>query len=233
MKYLKIILILIFAQNVFGQNPQLIENTWYLQNVIIDDNNNLPPPPNDDFEFIQATFNNNDFFETSVCASLSGELSYNSDQFLFDDFAITLIGCGEQINEEFQNLYINSFFQQTIDNPHTYTINTINSVLELTVVNSNNDMAIYTNELLSIEDFINYDFVIFPNPVKSTIHIENKFQYGTSKIIISDITGKYLNTYAVEGQNITFDISSYQSGVYFVRIVSSNGNVSTSKFFKD
>jgi len=94
-------------------------------------------------------------------------------------------------------------------------------------------MAIYTNELLSIEDFINYDFVIFPNPVKSKIHIENKFQYGTSKIIISDITGKYLNTYAVEGQNITFDISSYQSGVYFVRIVSSNGNVSTSKFFKD
>jgi hypothetical protein len=52
-------LILIFAQNVFGQNPQLIENTWYLQNVIIDDNNNLPPPPNDDFEFIQATFNAN------------------------------------------------------------------------------------------------------------------------------------------------------------------------------
>ena len=41
MKYFLIITSLIFVQKLFAQDPQLFENTWYLQDVIIDGNDNF------------------------------------------------------------------------------------------------------------------------------------------------------------------------------------------------
>ena len=231
MKYFLIITSLIFVQKLFAQDPQLFENTWYLQDVIIDGNDNFPPS-NEEVEFIQATFSNDNSFLTEVCATLEGTLSYNADNFSFDSFAITLIGCGEQVNDDYQNLYINDYFEQTIDNPYSYAITQSESALELTVTNSNNDIAIYTNELLSIENIRGFENRICPNPSNGIFSIKTP-DNSDYIIIIYNVTGRVLGTIYDYTKNGAIDISQYDSGVYLLKIIDDTGNYSIERIIKN
>ena len=173
MKKLFLYLLLFCADFLMAQNPQLFEHTWYLQNVIIDGNDNLPPS-NEEVEFIEAIFYNNNSFETAVCASLSGVLSINADTFYFSSSTVTLIGCGVQANDDYQTLYINNFFEQTINDNYSYSIEQNGSALQLSIINSNNDTSIYSSELLSIDDLLYSEWSLQESSVNGvSISLEN------------------------------------------------------------
>jgi hypothetical protein len=90
MKTFITIFILALSTNAFAQDPQLFENDWYLQNVIIDGQDNFPPS-NDDVPFITITFiQNNSFISTYVCDALEGTVIYTNSEFLVNGWSMTL-----------------------------------------------------------------------------------------------------------------------------------------------
>ena len=81
MKTFITIFILALSTTAFAQDPQLFENEWYLQNVIIDGQDNFPPS-NDELSYVPAIFTQDGFF-TSVCNELTGFIEYEINSFSF------------------------------------------------------------------------------------------------------------------------------------------------------
>lgn len=78
---------------------------------------------------------------------------------------------------------------------------------------------------LSLEEKAETSLVIFPNPTNSHISIESNGLI--SYVEISDLNGHSLLRYEnITGNELNFDMSTLQQGVYLVRIVSENGSSS-------
>ncbi|HNS11735.1 MAG TPA: kelch repeat-containing protein [Bacteroidia bacterium] len=78
------------------------------------------------------------------------------------------------------------------------------------------------------------DFDIYPNPAFETISIDNSIDGRTmNELRIYDVSGKFLfRKDLVENMNI-IDISTLASGMYFVELASSKGEVLDSRFIKE
>ncbi|MEP7171444.1 MAG: T9SS type A sorting domain-containing protein [Bacteroidota bacterium] len=75
--------------------------------------------------------------------------------------------------------------------------------------------------------------VIFPMPVKS--HLTIFYPYSeVSEVNLTDVTGKYLNiTFNKPAADFyTTNLSSLSSGVYFLRMKTSDGKLLTKKIIK-
>ena len=81
MKYLILILSMISSLQCFAQDPELLENTWYLQNVIINSQDNFPPV-NSEVNSIPTYFKGIGF-STMVCNDLFGLIEYDNQTFSF------------------------------------------------------------------------------------------------------------------------------------------------------
>lgn len=81
--------------------------------------------------------------------------------------------------------------------------------------------AISENQIQSIQ--------IYPNPASTSITIENT---GSSELMITNVEGKIMYNASVDGMT-KLDISNFQSGVYFITVVSKDsGKISNQKFLK-
>jgi hypothetical protein len=73
----------------------------------------------------------------------------------------------------------------------------------------------------------------YPNPANNVLNIEaNLSAHQTYAVILTDITGKTLNSFEIEGNNqtkITLPTDNLKCGLYFVRIIGSGGQA-TVKF---
>lgn len=71
---------------------------------------------------------------------------------------------------------------------------------------------------------------IYPNPMNNTLYITN--MTNVSRIEMYNLTGQLIKS--VEGitENITFNTTDLLPGLYFIRMTSTNGSVSTSKVVK-
>src|SRR5690606_17731841 len=216
----------------YGQDPQLLENTWYLRNVIINGQDNFPPS-NVELDYIPAIFTQDGFF-TSVCNELLGFIEYENDTFNFpQSLETTLIDCEYQINEDFEVIYFN-FYDSAPGNLFNYTITTdSNDNKTLVVISNIGDQAIYGDHILSSQDFHKTQFFIHPNPVKNQLFLSSTNTTGTLKIKIFNIEGKLLSTQDVVPENQTsIDVSSLTSGIYFLNIEDQNSNTTIKKFIK-
>jgi hypothetical protein len=120
----------------------------------------------------------------------------------------------------------------TDTNVYTFTglQNFANYVLRIKSVCENNESG-YSNIIsftpTAIEDASINQFVeIYPNPTNSeiSIHIQNnQFQMKTCKIF--DIYGKFLQDIPIHDETTIFDISSYSSGIYFMKINTDKGDI--------
>jgi uncharacterized repeat protein (TIGR01451 family) len=63
---------------------------------------------------------------------------------------------------------------------------------------------------------------IYPNPTSAIINISSKVNIKTVQLF--DIQGRLLETDLANGNETTFDISTKQNGVYFLKITSENGS---------
>ncbi len=220
-----------------AQDPQLFENTWYLQNVIVDGQDNFPPS-NDEVPFVTITFmQNNSVVSTYVCDSIEGTVVYNNSQFLVDGWSMTLGGCWgpfEQENTLFQGIYLDTFFVGNVDDPFSYNIFDDSNSKTLVITSASGDEAIYSNQLLSRDNFEISIFTIHPNPAKSNLFITGQNTAGNLKVKIFNIEGKLLSVQNLEFEKqVSVDVSSLSSGIYFLDIEDRNGNKAVKKFIKN
>ena len=79
----------------------------------------------------------------------------------------------------------------------------------------------------------NFNTITYPNPANDILNIEaNLSANQTYSVVLSDITGKTLNSFKVVGNNqtkITLPTDNLNSGLYFVNIIGSDGQA-TVKF---
>ncbi|CAM3331509.1 hypothetical protein [Aequorivita lipolytica] len=132
MKTLFYILLFHISTISFAQDPQLFDNTWYLQKINID-GVDYQAPHNSEIDFIQLNIFP-DFFNTNVCESLSGQnLTISNDEINVFEFVILPDEpCVLAESNDYQNLYYNGFFEwQSLDKTFAYIIESQGNDLSL------------------------------------------------------------------------------------------------------
>jgi hypothetical protein len=78
-----------------------------------------------------------------------------------------------------------------------------------------------------VKDIDVNDIILWPNPVKNVLYLQNDYLEGT-EIHIYDITGSLLFSKSILNSNqvVTLDVSSLDNGIYFVQIKSPNKTIS-------
>ena len=67
------------------------------------------------------------------------------------------------------------------------------------------------------------DFVIYPNPVNDKLYIETETE--VKEVVVYDIFGRRQELSAVSHQLSAIDVSNLNSGIYFVKVVTSEGEI--------
>jgi hypothetical protein len=216
--------------NAKAQDPQLFENDWYLQKLVLD-GEDIFPPTNAELEFVQLNIYQ-DQLATAVCSFLLGFISdIDNNSFLVSEFIAGALNCNIMENNVFDQTYNIGFFDwQYPPQTFQYLIQTgANNDLVLTLTNDDGDLAIYGNLLLSNEDFLTTSITTYPNPVQDILTIKNTDTTEITSIKLYDLLGRLVLT---KKDNISeIDVSHLNSGVLFVEIDTGEG-VFTRKILK-
>ncbi len=219
------------SYTLYAQNPDLFENTWYLHNLVIDGDSNIPPI-NDEIPFVPADFYENGVINTGMCEETgTGELEYIGTT-EFDVLTINFLtgGCEENQphNQQYSSLY-QSFWSNLL---YSYEITKDGQNRTLIITSPNGDYAIFGNEApLSIDDFTDSKFLIYPNPVKETVNINNSSNQ-TVTVTIYDVSGKKLQSHVLESSKETINVKPLKAGLYFVVFENEAGERSSERFVK-
>jgi len=175
--YLKLFSIVVLLPSfgsvgLYAQNPDLFDYTWYLHNLVIDNISNIPPI-NNEIPFVPAEFFETGTLFTGMCENGgSGELQYiGTNEFLVLEMNFLQGECFHNLpfNQDYSNLYQNFWSPLAGSGTVFYEIIEEGDVLTLTIISPNDDFAVYKNEApLSINDFSNSKFLIYPNPVNNS-----------------------------------------------------------------
>lgn len=84
---------------------------------------------------------------------------------------------------------------------------------------------------VSIENIVQKEITIFPNPTNGKIHLQH-LPHSIQKIIVKDITGKIIYSENTIPDN-SIDISSFKTGVYILTIKMENGEVLNKRIVKN
>ena len=77
----------------------------------------------------------------------------------------------------------------------------------------------------------NSDMVIYPNPAHDELNVVFDASSDVKNIAIYNIIGKVMNVYKVSGSSANLNLENMPSGIYFVRLLNSTGNVVVTKKF--
>ena len=91
-------------------------------------------------------------------------------------------------------------------------------------------VTITTNCALANEEFVITKTVLFPNPATNNVNIN--CNCNIKKVELLDVQGRLLSTKSVNSNQTMLDISSYNNGVYFVKVISDKGET-TEKVIKE
>lgn len=73
---------------------------------------------------------------------------------------------------------------------------------------------------------------IYPNPAKDKLNIYLTGYNGISEVVLYDLNGRKINGMRTSDSNSKMDISTLAKGVYYIKIVTVNGEVSNKKIVK-
>ena len=236
---MKTFILIIFSLIIYSfqsqaQTQELLDNTWYLEKVVIDDEDifvpNLGVPP---IAYAEFSIDN---LTTEYCDWLFADIEYSvPSNFIFTGAGVTFEGCGVEEYDVFEAIYFNDFFgsiEVGFYQPFSYEITEESSTLKkLTITNINNDQAIYYSQTLSNQDMDGFGTVkLYPNPAQNKFSIE------------SDVDIKQIKMYNQLGQVVlqfddikpqpSYDISVLSKGIYFVELSSVQGKKTVKKLVK-
>lgn len=241
MKHLYLILALTFGINTYAQDPQLLDEMWYMEKLVIDDTDYFPPS-NDEVPFVMIQFPDilPLYLDTGVCNYFGGEVEFQgSDSFTMLHYETTLIFCNEGQNEAFEGLYFSFFFDadfNLLETPFPYTITTSGDEKTLVIINERGDEAIYGNEQLSNAAWDAAQFTVYPNPVTDRLTVQNNKDAGDGAALrVLDVSGKEVMTGVMDAglQQSSLDVSALNTGMYFLELTNSTGNTQVVKIVKE
>ena len=222
-----------------AQTQELLDNTWYLEKVVIDEVEYLTPS-NDEINQVILDFDT-DFINTypapSACFAFLGSIDFNNNNSSFSnsDASPSFPECNQEENSNFYVYYIDEFYWLESGNEtqiFEYNITEESSTLKkLSITNTNDDQAIYYSQTLSTEDVDGFGSVqLYPNPAQNEFSVE------------SDVDIKQIKMYNQVGQVVlefddikpqpSYDISILSKGVYFVELSSVQGKKTVRKIIK-
>lgn len=230
-KYYSIFIVL-FSAIGFSQSPELFDETWYLEKLIIDEVNYFPPV-NATLPYVSLEFYENNSLLTSVCNSGYGEINFPEDNiFMMDVFAVTLSFCLDESNEYFEGIYLLDYYQNNSSGQFSYTILVgEDGVNKLTITNSENNQAIYYNQNLATQSFERNNWSFYPNPTKDFLYFNNE-DIKISSMEIYDVLGKLCISKTIDANNRSVSTADLMKGVYLIKIFNDNETFS-SKFIKE
>lgn len=101
----------------------------------------------------------------------------------------------------------------------------------LTKVAYIDNVYLHQNSTLSLEDFEQTAFKVFPNPVQNILNVQNN-QTNIQEVQLFDITGRLLRSVQPESNIANVDFSSLSNGIYLLK-VTSEGKTITRKIVKN
>jgi hypothetical protein len=215
--------------NLYAQDQELFEYTWYLDKIVLHDNNEQAPIPNEDVPFISLWFDS-DNLSTVVCNEFIAELIFEGDaSFSISHAEMTLLECEPVENYYFEQIQFGFFLTPSlnaIEEPFLYQIFSSEEIKTLTVTNIRGDEAIYKSQFLS-----NTQFTLYPNPVKETLHITTTANQAVNAAIY-DLNGKLIQNHAIENKTTTLDVKNLKQGVYFIVFETETRERLSKKFVK-
>lgn len=220
--------------NLYAQDPELFEHTWYFVTGELDGEIFFQPPEE---HIIEVNFSNDEIYlcYPSCSECLSNYVEITEDSFIVSDIEpwIVLIGFCNPPENEFIDVHNSVYFfsHENSKNPFTYNIDTVDDYLQVTIENGEGDWAVYNSVLLSNQGFNQNNFTIYPNPVIEILQIS---QQTAQKIDISifDVNGKKLQKYTLENSVSTIDVKELYPGLYFVVFENETGKRVSKKFIK-
>jgi hypothetical protein len=163
------------------------------------DNNNVDDTPATDGVYwgsVNNTTNNN------TCNDLS--YGFNSD----------LLDMDENYMSYSQNTWMFTNSQVNVMNA---TLNGYRSSLINSNVTSN------CSGIIGLNNLLNNQIRIYPNPTKGKILIQNLMQISNNSIVIRNILGEIIITSDSKNSLTSLDLSHLENGVYFIEVSSNNG----------
>lgn len=82
----------------------------------------------------------------------------------------------------------------------------------------------------SNQEFEQFDFSIYPNPIKNILSIDS--QEIITKVTIFNLLGQEVKTISPKTNNVSVDVNNLKAGVYIIKLIA-NDNESTKKFIKE
>lgn len=242
----KFLLITLFSYAVtYAQQSELLSTTWYFSEII-HQSNNYPFIPDDEVIQISLTFSinsdtGNNQLNIHYCTSGQGDVLFEqstiNNSFRLIDTGFLTGMCEEEDNMEEEHRYLGFF-----DAPHLtdeyyygdfdYEISGTPDNRILVITNELGNQVIYGSQMSSTPEFnLNkFDAMIFPNPVSANLNIKLNDNSTTGWVKIFDTNGKLL---IEESSNSSINVSSLQSGFYFIFIQSEDESQEiTKKFIK-
>ena len=222
-----------------AQTQELLDNTWYLEKVVIDEVEYLTPS-NDEINQVILDFDT-DFINTypapSACFAFLGSIDFNNNNSSFSnsDASPSFPECNQEENSNFYVYYIDEFYWLESGNEtqiFEYNITEESSTLKkLSITNTNDDQAIYYSQTLSTEDVDGFGSVqLYPNPAQNKFSIESDLSLDTIKIY--NQLGQLVEKFDVKDTQSSYDISTLSTGLYFIELSSVDGKKSVRKIIK-
>jgi len=232
MKKLIVILLAIGFQG-YPQDSRLLEQTWYLHDLVINGTSNVPPV-NNEIPFVPADFYADGVLYTGMCKEGgAGQLEYSgATEFELLDIAFLTGGCHQNhpYNQQYSGLY-QSFWGSLYEEAIPYEIFENGTYRTLTITNPNGNYALFANEVpLSISDNPIPQFLIVPTLVESTFTVHSVSNIEIQKITIYNIYGQI--TYSTNRHQTKIDVSHLPAGVYFVSLEDTVHRITTIKIVK-
>lgn len=75
------------------------------------------------------------------------------------------------------------------------------------------------------------DIILYPNPANNELNVVYSANADVKNIAVYNIIGKVLTVYKVAGSSANLNIENIPSGIYFVRLYNSQGNVVVTRKF--
>ncbi|MBW7914969.1 MAG: T9SS type A sorting domain-containing protein [Taibaiella sp.] len=75
------------------------------------------------------------------------------------------------------------------------------------------------------------EVVVYPNPAYNEVNVTFNREMGVKNVAIYNLVGKQVSAYRVNGTSAKLDIEKIPAGIYFLRMMDSNGRVVATRRF--
>src|SRR5699024_5617872 len=237
-----------FSSQDYAQHEDLLGKTWYLYKLEID---------GEEYEYYYYTPNTRtandesrieimdyDINKLTAAVEFDGcpgwgmfltiEFVENEEKFILSDFGgLTLEYCyywQDSVEHEIIEEFFFSFYHN-YGSIVEYSLETINNIEFLIFTNENNDKLYYTAENLSVADFEELGFSIYPNPAQDQLFIQMS-ENSAMTISVYDIQGRLMERFQSSSAETSLDVSKYVSGLYFIILTDELKSTQVKKFIK-